>query len=337
MPEMTHIPGNDQKIPGNQPPLGEAKPPLQGGMTPFGAVDGRFSPLDFPPGPPPLMDRSVYRRKWLDLAYAGESPAQQLDIYLPDEGDGPFPVIASIHGGAWMLGDKADAQQLPMLEGLKRGYAVACINYRLSHEAIFPAQIYDCKAAIRFIRAHAEKYHFDANRIAAWGGSAGGHLSALLGTSAGIKGMEDPAMGNPSASSAVQAVVVWYGPNESFLTMDDELKASGSGVPDHSAPDSPESRLVGRLITDVPHMVRFASPMSYITMNVPPFLIQHGSCDQLVPVEQSMRFAAQLERVAGKDKVSLEILEGVFHADPAFETPQNVKRVLDFLDAVFAK
>lgn len=337
MPETTQVSDDSRKNSDQQPSFHGTKPSFQGGMPPLGAVDDRLPPLDLPPGPPPLMDRAVYRRKWLDLAYAEESPAQQLDIYLPNEGEGPFPVIASIHGGAWMIGDKADVQQLPMLEGIKRGYAVACINYRLSHEAIFPAQIYDCKAAIRFIRAHAEKYHFDASRIAAWGGSAGGHLSALLGTSAGIKGMEDPAMGNPSASSAVQAVVVWYGPTESFLTMDDELKASGSGVPDHSAPDSPESRLVGRLITDVPHMVRFASPMSYITMNVPPFLIQHGSRDQLVPVEQSMRFAAQLERVAGKDKVIFETLEGAFHADPAFETPQNVTRVLDFLDAVFAK
>ena len=151
-----------------------------------------------PPGPPPLMDTSIYKRKWLDVPYAHQSPNQRLDIYLPDEGEGPFPVIAVIHGGAFMMGDKRDVQQLPMLEGLKRGYAVVCIEYRLSGEAIFPAQIFDCKAAIRFIRANAHKYGFDPRRIAAWGGSAGGHLSSLVGTSAGVKDLEDLSMGFPT-------------------------------------------------------------------------------------------------------------------------------------------
>jgi len=243
-----------------------------------------------------MMDTSVYRRKWLDIPYAHQSPTQCLDIYLPDEGEGPFPVIAVIHGGAWMMGDKRDVQQLPMLEGRKRGYAVVCIGYRLSWEAIFPAQIFDCKAAIRFIRGNAERYGFDPRRIAAWGGSAGGHLSALVGTSAGVKDLEDLSMGSPDQDSSVQAVVDWFGPTEDFLKMDEELKASGSGVPDHSTPGSPESMLLGRLITEVPELVRWVSPMTYVSANTPPFLIQHGLKDQLVPVEQSIHFVAALEK-----------------------------------------
>lgn len=312
----------------NNYPLPPFSPGHPLGPPPTGPDFGR------PAGPPPMMDTSVYRRKWLDVAYANQSPTQCLDIYLPDDGIGPFPVIAVIHGGAWMIGDKRDVQQLPMLEGRKRGYAVVCIGYRLSWEASFPAQIFDCKAAIRFIRGNAEKYSFDPHRIAAWGGSAGGHLSALLGTSTGVQELEDLSMGNPDQDSSVQAVVDWFGPTEDFLKMDEELTASGSGVADHSTPGSPESMLLGRLITEVPELVRWASPMTYVSANTPPFLIQHGLQDQLVPVEQSIHFAATLEKAAGKERVILELLPGVYHADPAFETPQNTERVLDFLDSV---
>jgi acetyl esterase/lipase len=281
---------------------------------------------------PPLMDISHIKRKWLNRQYANQSPAQKLDIYIPDKGDGPFPVIVAIHGGAWMHGDKADTQNLPMLEGLKRGYAVVCVNYRLSEEAQFPCQIYDCKAAMRYIRANAAAYYLDANRIGAWGSSAGGHLVALLGTTSRVKKLEDFSMGNPQLSSKVQAVVVWYGPVESFLKMDEELAGSGAGVPDHSSPDSPESKLLGDVITAVPGKVGFASPMTYIKPFSPPFLIQHGLKDEIVPVEQSIHFARKFAQIAGSEKVTLEVLEDARHADPLFETPQNVQRVLDFLD-----
>ncbi len=113
------------------------------------------------PYEPPPANTDHVKRKFLDIPYASLSPAQKLDIYLPDEGEGPFPVIVWIHGGAFMGGDKADLQVLPSLEGLKRGYAVVAINYRLSGEARFPALVHDAKAAIRWIRANAQIYHFD--------------------------------------------------------------------------------------------------------------------------------------------------------------------------------
>lgn len=285
-------------------------------------------------GPPPMMDTSHIKRRWLDIPYANQSPTQKLDIYLPENGDGPFPVIVVIHGGAWSIGDKGDVQNLPMLKAIERGYGVVSINYRLSSEALFPAQIYDCKTALRFIKANAGSYLLDKTRIAAWGGSAGGHLSALLGTSAGILTLEDTSTGNLDENTKIQAVVDWYGPTEDFLKMDEELIETGNGVPDHSLEESPESRLLGKKITDVPDLVKSASPMTYITPDVPNFLIQHGYHDELVPVQQSIHFAAELERVAGKDKVILEIFKNnVHHADPFFETDENVSRVLDFLDS----
>jgi acetyl esterase/lipase len=203
----------------------------------------------------------------------------------------------------------------------------------LSSEAVFPSQIYDCKAAIRYIRANAQKYHLDGRRIGAWGGSAGGHLVAMLGTSAGVKELEDLSMGSPESSCEVQAVVDWCGPTEDFIRMDEEFQKSGLGVPDHSSLDSPESRLIGKHITEAPKLVKFASPMTYINKNIPFFLIQHGALDQVVPVEQSICFAAELVKTAGADKVILEIIPDLHHhGDPGFETEKMVNRVFAFLD-----
>jgi acetyl esterase/lipase len=286
---------------------------------------------------PPQMDTSHIKRKWLNRQYASQSPTQKLDIYLPEEGDGPFPVIVSIHGGAWMIGDKGDMQNHPMMEGLKHGYAVVCINYRLSGEAQFPNQIYDCKAAIRYLRANAPAYYLDADHIGAWGSSAGAHLAALVGTAFRVRKLEDFSMGNPHSTSKVQAVVSWYGPIEDFLKMDEELASSGMGVPDHSTPDSPESRLLGIPITQASDRVKYASPTTYIKSYVPPFLVQHGLKDGIVPVEQSIHFAEKFVQIAGPEKITLEILKDAGHADPLFETTENVNRVLDFLDAHLKK
>jgi acetyl esterase/lipase len=283
--------------------------------------------------PPPPMDTHRITRKWLDVPYARQSLAQKLDIYLPEKGNGPFPVIVGIHGGAWLFGDKGDTMNAPLMAGLKHGYAVVNINYRLSGEAQFPAQIYDCKAAVRFLRAQAGQYLLDPARAGVWGASAGGHLVALMGTSGGIAVLEDLSMGNAEASSRVQAVVDWCGPAENFINMDLEFRESGAGTPDHSEANSPESQLLGQKITEIPDRVRFASPMTYIGADMPHFLVQHGAIDHVVPVQQSIRFAAELARVAGADKVQLDVLEGVdHHGDPAFETEQNLRRVFDFLD-----
>lgn len=283
---------------------------------------------------PPLADTRHIKRKFLDIPYAHLSPAQKLDIYLPDEGEGPFPVIVSLHGGAFMGCDKADAQVMPMLEGLKRGYAVVAVNYRLSGEAKFPALVHDVKAAVRWIRANARQYHFDPHRIAAWGGSAGGYLAAMLGVSAGVAALEDLDLGNPDQPSDVQAVVAWFAPTN-FLEMD-ELLAAGGLPPapgmEHSAPGSPESLLLGEQITRIPERVRAANPETYITPAAPPFFLQHGTQDAIVPVQMSVRFAEKLEQAIGKERVRLELLEGAGHGDPRFEAPENVESVLDWLD-----
>ena len=283
---------------------------------------------------PPPADTSHIRRKFLDVRYAFQSPAQLLDIYLPDDGKGPFPVILALHGGAFMGCDKADMQVLPMLEGLKRGYAVVSANYRMSGEAKFPALVWDVKAVVRWIRANAEKYEFDPGRIAAWGGSAGAYLASMLGTSAAVPELQDLRMGNADQPANIQAVVSWFGPTN-FLKMDEQLASVGLLAPEglrHSEANSPESLLLGRKITSIPFRVRAANPETYVNPGTPPFFLQHGTKDGVVPCQQSIDFAAKLMGMLGEKKVRLELLEGAEHADPRFETLQNVSKVLEFLD-----
>jgi len=286
--------------------------------------------------PPPAYTHYI-RRRYLDVPYTPfekRSLSHTLDIYLPDEGEEPFPVILSFHGGAFMGCDKADMQLLPMLAGLERGYAVVAVNYRLSWEAAFPALVQDAKAALRWVRGNADWYYLDPKRIATWGGSAGGYLSTMLGVSAGIPELEDLSLGYPDQPCTVQAVVDWFGPTD-FLKMDEQLAASGltpmEGM-EHSGEDSPESLLLGDKITEIPERVKAANPETYIRENAAPFLIQHGVDDFTVPVQQSIGLAEKLKRVCGDERVVLELFDGFEHGDRRFDSPVNVKRVLDFID-----
>jgi len=294
-------------------------------------LPGKFERVDESSIRIPEADVSHIRRKWLDRPYASVSQAQKLDIYLPAEGDGPFPVVLHIHGGAFAMGDKRDIHINPFLHGLKRGYAVVSVNYRLSGEAIFPAGLQDIKAAIRWLRANSAKYHLDGNRIAACGGSAGGYYAAMVCLTPNVAELDDLSLGNPEYPCNVQAAVDWFGPID-FLRMDEQLAESGLGPCDHSEADSPESRYLGAKITEIPEKVRLANPMTYVHADMPPILIQHGRIDAMVPVQQSMGLVHKLEESVSHDRFEFDILENAGHGDPLFESEDNMKRVFQFLD-----
>lgn len=271
-------------------------------------------------------------RKMFDLPYASLSPAQKVDIYWPEDGNGPFPVILVIHGGAFMGGDKRDIQLTPMLEGINRGFAVVSMNYRMSGEAIFPALVQDVRAAIRWVRANAKQFLFDSKKVVTWGGSAGGYLSLMAGVGAGIPELTDLSLGNPDQPDHIQAVISWFPPTD-FLKMDDQLAESGFLPPPdfaHSSENSPESLILGQKITEIPDLVQAANPETYIRPGLPPFFIQHGKMDNTVPFQQSLNFARKLAAIA-PENVTHEILPNARHADPAFETPQNIQKVMDFI------
>jgi len=253
-----------------------------------------------------------------DLVYTTVPRALKLDLYLP-AAQAPVPVVVWVHGGGWQGGDKAIASGHAALRQMARGYAVASLEYRLSGETAFPAQIEDCKAAVRWLRAQAPTYGLDPQRIAAWGSSAGGHLVALLGTSAGVAALESGAQGSQGQSSAVQAVVDWYGPVD-FLQMD----------PSHLAADSPESRLLGCTVTACRDRVALANPITYIDPLDPPFFIQHGSADGTVNPLQSELLHRALT-AAGVPSTHV-VLPGAGHGGAAFSEPANLALIEAFLD-----
>lgn len=279
----------------------------------------------------PPANVSHIERKWLDLPYSHVSLAQKLDIYLPVDGIGPFPVIFYIHGGGFAGGDKCDLNVLTYLKSLQYGYALVAVNYRLSGEAVFPAGLQDVKAALRWLRANKEKYQLDTDHIAACGGSSGGNFAAMVCLTDHVAYFDDDTLGNVGNPCNVHAAVDWFGPID-FLTMDEQLLANGYGPADHGLVDSPESRYLGARLADVPLKVALASPMIYIHKNMPPILIQHGRLDALVPVQQSIQFAEKLAQVVSPDCFEFDIVEGVGHATEAFDTPKNMTRVFAFLD-----
>lgn len=224
-----------------------------------------------------------------DLAYVPNGHARQkLDLYLPKEG-AKLPLIINIHGGAFMAGSKE--QGVPV-QYLIQGYAVASINYRLSQHAIYPAQIEDCKAAVRWLRAHANEYRLDPERFAAWGSSAGGHLAAMVGVTGDSKKFD--VGNNLEFSSRVQAVVDYFGPTD-FLQMDARRLPNGMV---HDTPDSPESRLIGGPIQQNREKTAQANPITFVTKDDPPFLICHGDADPLVPHHQSVLLEDALKKAS---------------------------------------
>jgi acetyl esterase/lipase len=310
--------------------------PFPGGRPPFepNRSGGPGGPGGRPPilMPVPGVDFPVTNAvpQFADLAYAEVSPTQKLDLYLP-QGAGPFPAVIIVHGGGFMFGDKADPiSKAGTDQLLDRGYAVAVVNYRLSGEAKAPAQIWDMKTAVRWLRAHAREYHLNADKFGAWGGSAGGNLVALLGTSHGVAALEGAELGCPNELSRVQAVVDWFGPLD-FLKMDEQF-ANFPEAQTHNAPDSPESVLIGVPIQTRPDLVKLVNPITYISSSTAPFLIQHGTADKNVPPQQSQMLYDALKPFLG-DKVTLTLLKDAPHGGgPQFWSTDNVEKVLGFLD-----
>ena len=249
-----------------------------------------------------------------DLQYVEDGHERnRLDLYLPEEAQDSLPVIVWIHGGAWQAGSKDNC---PAVTLVAKGYAVASVNYRLSQHAVFPAQIEDCKAAIRWLRANAAKYHLDPHHVGVWGASAGGHLVALLGTSGSVNELHGQG-GNLDQSSRVQCVVDWFGPSD-LATM--------AGA--HNNPGSPESRLIGGAVQEHVEQARKASPVTYVSKDSAPFLIMHGDKDNVVPVGQSEALAEALKK-AGVE-VKLQIVTDNGHGGPGFTSPENRQLIEDF-------
>ena len=246
-----------------------------------------------------------------DLAY-GDHEREKLDLYVP-KGDGPFPLALWVHGGGWTGGSK---EGNPFMHMLAKGYAVASTNYRFSQQAIFPAQIYDVKGAVRFLRANAKKYKLDPDHFGVGGASAGGHLVALLGTSGNVKELEGD-VGNKGVSSRVQCVVDIFGPT-------DLAKLSPA-----TDAKSPINKLLGGSTEEKKELAALANPITHIDKDCPPFLILHGDSDKLVLLSQS----EMLQEALTKAKIPSELIvvKGAGH-DGKVAGGENAVKIAAFFD-----
>jgi len=273
------------------------------------------------PTPRQPSGEEVLRPTVADLVYASKSPAEKLDLYLPNAVDTPSPLVIWIHGGGFRLGDKRSIRSrvrpAPRLLGrdgpyqiqkpdvvalISKGYAVAAINYRLgpSMGLAAAAAIQDGKAAVRFLRANASTYHIDPDRFAAWGDSAGGYMAAVLGVTGDQRSIFDaPTLGNASTSSEVQAVVVWFGA---------------------------EDRLQGPELS-----ISYYLPAS---STLPAFMIANGDADPIISAEQARRLHEALLNAGASS--TLTILPGAGHEDPAFMSTQMLP-TFRFLDHTFGR
>jgi acetyl esterase/lipase len=270
------------------------------------------------PVPVAAQERKPEVRLERDLVYSKAGTVElKLDLAMPKDGEGPFPAVVCLHGGGWRAGSRQQlGQTIETLAG--RGYVAVTVSYRLVPSAAFPAQIEDCKAAVRWLRANAKKYHINPDRVGAIGFSAGAHLACLLGTTDKDDGLEGNG-GNLDQSSRVQAVVSFFGPTD-FTTKSwsDELE------------EKLLAPFMGGSFKDKPEAYRKASPIAYVTKDDPPFLFFHGTEDRLVAIRHSRALAEKLQAVGVPAKV-VE-LAGEGHGWKGDKLLDTLKQMQQFLD-----
>jgi len=252
----------------------------------------------------------------------GGTYSWKLDIAVPAKRiRRPTPALVLVHGGGWCSCDKTSGMEIELIRRFAHeGYVALSVNYRLSQDARFPAQIEDVKCAIRWLRAHARRHGVDPNAIGAVGSSAGGHLVELLGLTTRADGLEGdgPYQGQ---SSAVQAVVSFCGPSDMTVFVR-AMQAGGA---------SAVRQLLAGPPGTLPERARAASPVTYVSRQAPPMLLIHGDRDETVPVTQSKALAAELRRAGARD-VTLVVVKGAPHGVYGFALEKNVARMTAFFE-----
>ncbi|MGZ0169782.1 MAG: alpha/beta hydrolase fold domain-containing protein [Planctomycetales bacterium] len=255
-----------------------------------------------------------------DIEFANvDDVSLKLDLYQPVGAESP-PLIVWVHGGAWQAGSK---DSMPLEALVKRGYTIASVDYRLSPVAKFPAQVHDCKAAIRFLRAKAKQYGYDASKIGIAGSSAGGHLVAEIGVTNGHPKLEGTIGEHLEQSSSVQAIVDYYG-STNFLTILKQSTPHGLSVRVPAL-----QLLLGSQPEEKPELAKLASPVFHVDRKDPPLLMIHGDYDPQVPINQSHELHGRYKDF--ELTARLEVIHGGAHGGPRFYDETRINLVEDFL------
>lgn len=282
-----------------------------------------------------VLNSKAQTATYTNLDYAGNGNSKQmLDLYIPSSVTTPSPLIIHIHGGAFLMGSKGSSEVPSFATFYNNGYVCADINYRLSTDSVWPAQVYDCKAAVRYLKTNASLYHIDTNKIAVIGESAGGYLVSMLGTTAGVANLEGLHLGNTNVSSRVHAVVDLFGPIN-FLTMDAEASALGFTITTNSA-TSPESKLMGAAVQTIPERIALANPTTYISSDDAAFFISAGSADMNIPYTQGQNFYNALVPILGASNAVFELLSGAGHGGSVWHSTAQDAKYLAFVNSKFA-
>lgn len=273
------------------------------------------------------IDPSQFPKSFTGLRYGTDSPDQSLDVFLP-EPEGRWPVVVFIHGGGWYFGGRREECIASVFKIVSQGYAVATVDYRLVPDVIFPQQVQDVKASIRYLRAHEEELQLDTESLVLWGNSAGAYLAALAAAKGDFPQLEDLSMGNESYSSQVDGLIAWYGVYD-LLTNDAQMRRLHPG---YTGDSSPIPTMLGQWTEE---KAREASPISYITPEYPPTLLQHGKKDQQVPYLQTQELYEKICQVCGPERAILEYFPEAGHGDSQIKADANLLRCLQFLDGIY--
>ena len=294
-------------------------------------METRFKPID----------PAQYAHAYQGIPYCDRDPLQVVDIYVPGD-DGDYPLIVYVNGGGWV-------QQLPRhntVPGVwaapSQGYALASVGYRLAPQSHWPAQAHDLKAALRFLRAHAKEYGYNADKITVWGNSAGGHIANMCAATNGVPLFEDLTMGNPDESSSIQCVISYYAPSDlyqadlSVYISEEEVKALTenplAATDDRPGMNFQHNILLGCKASQNPGVAAAASPINFVTADFPPAYFAQGLDDPIVPWTQTVTMVNKINEVCGEKRAEMDLFPGG-HGAPAIKADDTTEKVFDFIDA----
>lgn len=274
----------------------------------------------------PKLDLAEAPRHYVGVAY-GEHDKQEMNIYLPEDGTGPYPVIFFIHGGGWQGGSRGDAQVKPFLHGIHRGYAVISCGYRLLPDGRFPENLFDIKAALRFIKENGDQYCLNAERIVIAGASAGAQLALMAGFTVGVPAFEG---GDVRKAPKIKAIIDQFGPTD---FENEDRFYDESDYPRMSQPSgSIASALLDADAVTHPALYSFLSPINNVHPGIPPVLILQGKFDPMVAYQHSENLFKKICDMCGQDRAKLIISDDCTHADTKYESEPYTTEIFDFIE-----